>query len=133
MAKPKEENKVGRPEKINDDILAKLEAAFKVGANDTEACEYAEIDPSTLYRYQQRNEEFCNKKKGWKSRPTLKAKMTVYKNLDDPKIALDYLKLRDDDFSTKVKADVINKTPSIVVANQQDAELITELMNVKAD
>jgi len=62
MAKPKEENKVGRPEKINDDILAKLEAAFKVGANDTEACEYAEIDPSTLYRYQQRNEEFCNKK-----------------------------------------------------------------------
>lgn len=131
MAKKEEKNKVGRPLKIDDSVLAKLEAAYKVGANDTEACEYAEIDPATLYRYFKKNEDFCKKKTAWKSRPTLKAKFTVYKNLDDPKLALDYLKLRDDEFSTKVKSEVTNLTPQIVVASQTDADLIKELQNVK--
>lgn len=66
-----------------------------------------------------------------KSTPLLKAKFAVYKGLDDPKIALDYLKLRDDDFSTRVKQEVTNKTPQIVVANQSDADLIKEIQNVK--
>lgn len=133
MAKDKETNKGGRPKRINDEVLAKLEAAFKVGATDTEACEYAEINPATLYRYQQENEWFCDKKKGWKSRPTLKAKMTVYKNLDDPKLALDYLKLRDDEFSTKVKQEVTNKTPQIVVATQADADILKKVADVNSD
>ena len=96
----------GRPKKIKKDKLAKLEAAFKVGASDVEACEYAEIHPATLYRYQNEHPEFCEQKEAWKSRPVLKAKFAVYKGLDDPKLALDYLKSKDKEFSTKVEQTV---------------------------
>jgi len=126
-----DKKKVGRPEKITKEVLTKLEAAFKVGANDTEACEYAEIEPRTYYRYLKKNPDFCQKKAGWKTRPCLKAKFTVYKNLDDPKLALDYLKLRDDEFSTKVKSEVTNTTPQIVVATQSDADVLQRIADVK--
>lgn len=109
---------MARPRKITKEIVAKLEQAYKVGANDFEACEYAGIERTTLYRYEKENPEFCNIKRQWKSRPTLKAKFTVYKSLDDPKIAMDYLKSRDDDFSTKVKQEVtgdISITPKIEI------------------
>ena len=128
-----EDKKAGRPTKMTKDVLAKLEQAYKVGATDEEASEYAEIDPSTLYRYFKKNPAFCNKKTGWKTRPCLKAKFTVYKNLDDPKLALDYLKLRDDDFSTKVKSEVTNTTPQIVVASQSDADVLQRIANVNTD
>lgn len=127
----KEKNKVGRPSVITDTVLAKLEQAYKVGANDTEACEYAEIDPATLYRYFKKNKEFCEKKTAWKSRPTLKAKFSAYKGLDDPRFALDYLKLRDNDFSNKLEQKITNLTPQIVVANQADADILQRIANVK--
>lgn len=111
---PKDLKKRGRKSKVTKECVAKLEAAFKVGATDIEACQYADIDRSTLFRYEQSNPEFRNKKEEWKSRPTLKAKFSVYKGLDDPKLALDYLKSKDKEFSTKVEQNVsggLNLTP----------------------
>lgn len=122
---------MARPTKITKDVLAKLEHAYKVGATDEQASEYAEIHPATLYRYFEKNPEFCEKKKRWRERPCLKAKFTVYQNLDDPKLALDYLKLRDDEFSTKVKQEVKNTTPQIIVATQADADLLKQVADVK--
>ena len=104
----------GRPKKITKEELAKLEQAFKVGASDVQACEYAEIHPATLYRYQKEHPEYCEQKEAWKSRPVLKAKFSVYKGLDDSKLALDYLKAKDKEFSTKVEQNVsggLNITP----------------------
>jgi hypothetical protein len=97
---------MARPTKINKEILAKLEQAFKIGANDEEACLHAGIDPATLYRYQDKNEEFCKQKKMWKRNPILKARHTIYKNLDDPSVAKWLLERRDKDFSTKVEQTV---------------------------
>lgn len=97
---------MARPRKINKEILAKLEQAFKIGANDEEACLHAGIDPATLYRYQDRNEEFCKQKRMWKRNPILKARHTIYKNLDDPSVAKWLLERRDKDFSTKVEQTV---------------------------
>lgn len=106
MAKKKEEKKRGRPEKITSEILAKLEHAFKIGATDEEACLHAGIDPATLYRYQDKNPEFCEQKVIWKRNPILKARNTIYKNLDDPSVAKWLLERRDKDFSTKVEQTV---------------------------
>ena len=120
---------VGRPSKITKEVVAKLEQAYKIGANDTEACLNAGIDRSTLFRYEKENEDFCNKKAEWKRQPILKAKFSVYKGLDDPKLALDYLKLRDDEFSPKLKQEVKNITPQIVVASEKDLKALEELKN----
>lgn len=132
MAK-KTGNPIGRPTKITKECVAKLEQAYKIGANDTEACLHAGIDRSTLFRYEKENEEFRNKKAEWKRQPILKAKFSVYKGLDDPKLALDFLKLRDDDFSPKVKQEVKNITPQIVVATQGDADLLKRIADVTPD
>lgn len=133
MAKKEEVKKVGRPTKITPEVLAKLEQAFKVGANDVEACEHAGIDEATLYRYQEKNPTFCEQKVAWKRNPILKAKYTIYKNLDDPNVAKWLLERRDDDYSNKIKQEVTNKTPQIVVANQTDADLLKRIADVTPD
>lgn len=97
---------MARPTKITKDVLAKLEDAFRIGANDEEACLYAGIDPSTLYRYQDKNEAFCKQKVMWKRNPILKARHTIYENLDDPSVAKWLLERRDKDFSIKVDQNV---------------------------
>ena len=51
-------NKVGRPLKIDEVVLGKLEAAFNIGASDLEACKHAGINPDTLYEYQKRHPEY---------------------------------------------------------------------------
>lgn len=133
MASKKTGNPVGRPTKITPEVLAKLEQAFKIGANDIEACLHANIDAATLYRYQEKNPLFCEKKAEWKRNPILKAKYTIYQNLEDPNVAKWLLERRDDDYSNKIKAAVTNTTPQIVVATQADAELLNRISNVTPD
>jgi len=87
----------GRPSKIDDDILGKLHQAFSIGCSDEEACAFAEINPSTLYEYQKKNPEYTKYKEQLKQKPILKAKNTLVKSLDDPKMALEYLKAKKKD------------------------------------
>lgn len=98
---PKDYKKKGRPSKITAEIVAKLEQAYKIGANDTEACLHAGIDRTTLFRYEQSNPDFSNKKAEWKRNPILKAKHTIFKNLDDPSVAKWLLERKDDEFKNK--------------------------------
>lgn len=50
---------VGRPQKINYKIMAKLEDALRNGANVSEATRYAEISRDTYYRYLNTYEDFA--------------------------------------------------------------------------
>lgn len=129
MDKKKDTKPVGRPPKIDDVVLGKLESAFLIGASDRQACKHAGINPDTLYEYQKKHPEFTERKEMLKENPILKAKFAVFKGLDDPKLALDYLKLRDDDFVAKTKSEVKNTTPQIVVANETDLKALEELKN----
>ena len=99
----KEAKKIGRPPKIDSIILGKLESAFKIGANDREACFYADINPDTLYEYQKKHPEFTEQKEIWKRNPILKAKHTIYNNLGDPKVAQWLLERKDDEYSNKIQ------------------------------
>lgn len=115
MATKKEKNKGGRPTKLTTECVAKLEQAFKIGANDTEACLFAGIDRSTFYRYEEAHPEFRNKKLEWKRNPILKAKNTIYKNLDDPNVAKWLLERRDDEYSNKQRQEItgnVNVSPT---------------------
>ena len=66
--------KVGRPPKINEDCVNKLEQAFSIGASDTEACSFAGISRQAYYVYIKNNPKFLDRINGLKSRLPMKAK-----------------------------------------------------------
>jgi len=66
--------KVGRPSKIDEGVVNKLENAFSVGASDSEACSFAGISRQAYYTYLKKNPEFLDRVKQLKSKLPLKAK-----------------------------------------------------------
>jgi len=88
---------------MTPEVIAKLEEAFKLGASDIEACAYADIAESTLYKYQEKNPKFTERKAQLKELPTFTARKSVVDNLPkDPKLALDYLsRKKKDEFSSR--------------------------------
>lgn len=109
----------GRKEKIDEDVLNKLYTAFSQGNNDEDACEFAQVSTTCFYNYQKRNPEFKEWKDGLKRRPILKAKNTVIQHLDDPKIALEYLKAKcKDEFGQRMEVTGANgealSMPSVI-------------------
>lgn len=102
--KTNKNGKAGRKPAINDDVLEVLRQAFLTGATDEEAAEFADISVATLYRYQEKNPEFCEEKEAWKTNPVMKARVTVYNSLNDPRIAAWYLeRKKKDEFSTRTE------------------------------
>lgn len=102
---------IGRPTAVTDEVLRKLEEAFAIGASDKEACFYADIVPSTLYKYQEKHPEFTERKDALKERPILMARQSVVNALaNDPDLALKYLeRKRKSEFSTKTETDTTLK------------------------
>jgi hypothetical protein len=75
-------NPVGAPAKIDDKTLAQLEEAFVIGCTDIEACAYADINPSTLYRYQDKYPKYSKRKEALKSMPTVKARKRIVQDIE---------------------------------------------------
>lgn len=65
-----------------------------MGCTDKEACLYSGISESLLYEYQKHHEDFLEEKGVWKHNPFLRARKTIYKNLDDLPTARWYLERR---------------------------------------
>lgn len=83
---------VGRPTKMTDETLRKLEEAFALGCSDLEASLYADIAPSTLYAYQETRPEFLERKTQLKERPILQARNSVIQHMkQDGNLALKFL------------------------------------------
>lgn len=92
----------GRPKKMTEEVLTKLREAYLIGANDTQACLYANICYMTLNRFEQKNPWFSEQKLEWKNNPKLKAKQTLFTGLNDPDRALKYLELAQSDELSKL-------------------------------
>jgi len=60
---------------LTEEILAKLEEWFLMSLTDEECCLFAWINPSTLYRYIEKNPEFSERKELLKKQPNIKAKI----------------------------------------------------------
>lgn len=88
----------GRPTVMTDIVLQKLQECFSLGSTDEEACFYADIGMSTLYKYQESHPEFVERKEKLKQLLILKARNTVVNDLDDPKSARWYLDKKGKDF-----------------------------------
>lgn len=128
---PKDLLKRGRKSVITPEILAKLEQAFKLGECDEDACDYAGIGTTALYNYQLSNPKFTEQKRAWKKNPTHKARLTMFRNLDDPKWASWWLERKEkDEFSTMQKVDnavTLNTTP--IVTNSELLEIMERRAN----
>ena len=107
----KSENKGGRPTKMTSETIAKLEQAFSLGCSDLEACIYADVSPSILYRFQEKNPEFRERKEMLKQKLVLKARTVVAEALKnkDENTAKWYLERKArDEFAAKQEVAVGN-------------------------
>ena len=95
---------MSRPTVITPDIIIQLKQAFAIGCTDEEACAYAKIGKSSLYRYIEQHPEFREESNRLKKEPILKAKNTIVRSLDDVKDAQWYLeRKKKDEFSLRSK------------------------------
>lgn len=76
-------SEVGRPTVMTPETIAKLEEAFLNGASDKEACFIAGIGVSTLYKYQEENPEYVERKDGLKNMLKYQARVNVAKSLNE--------------------------------------------------
>lgn len=95
----------GRPTKMTKEVIAKLESAYSVGANDTQACFIAGISEDTLRRYIAKNPMFAIRKKGLEQMLAFKAKASLDKHIPkDGKLALDVIeRLEKDKWSLRTE------------------------------
>lgn len=95
--------------------INKLEEAFSLGCTDLEATLYANIAPATLYKYQDNNKEFIERKTQLKQAPILLARKSVLAALrKNPELALKFLeRKKKDEFSLRKENEltVINPIP----------------------
>lgn len=99
--------KRGRPTKINEEIVGKLEEAFKRDATVWEACSYAGIHRDTYYEHLKKNKEFSDKIERAKVFPFILAKHKIFEAINSKdlyiaaKYALEFLKRRDPEWKDK--------------------------------
>lgn len=100
---PKKKSNAGRPTKMTETTIKKLEEAFALGCSDGEACFYADISKQTLYDYQAKYPQFVDRKESLKQRPVLMARQSVVKDLSsNSDLALKYLERKvKNEFSTR--------------------------------
>lgn len=101
-------NKVGRPTVMTDVVIGKLEMLFAKGLSDREACLIADIHPSTLYDYCEKNPEFAERKELLKEQIKTKAKLNVAEAITNNDVDMSkwYLERKaKDEFSTKQTID----------------------------
>ena len=104
--------KNGRPTIFAQEVLDKLEYVFALGGTDKEACLYADVSPAALYKYQEKNPDFVERKEMLKEAPILAARESVIKHLKrNPELALKYLeRKRKDEFSLKQEIEQTGET-----------------------
>lgn len=127
---PKDKLKVGRPSVMTPEIINKLEQAFSMGCGDLEACLYADLTPSVLYRYQESHPEFKERKAMLKEKLILKARTVIADALNkkDENTAKWYLERKKrDEFSTKIENEVTGKGINIVVADNNAKHLVEDV------
>jgi hypothetical protein len=80
-----------KPHVITPEVLEKLKSAWAYGCTDVEGCLFAGIAPASLYNYQKKNPGYLEMKEMLKSKPFLKARLTVVNSLGQTDSAWKYL------------------------------------------
>ena len=120
-------NKRGRPNKITEDIVHKLEEAFLKGLSDREACIYASIAPSTFYDYCSKHKDFSERKELLKENLKMKAKINLAESIEDGNItqSIWYLERKcKDEFSQKQEVELSGNNPFSSLSTEELKKLV---------
>lgn len=100
----------GRPTKMNEEVVRKLEEIFMIDGTVSEACSQAWIGTTTYYERIEKNQEFADKMKRAQKYPFIIARKTLIRGIKewDAKSAIEYLKRRDNRYSDKVQQENTN-------------------------
>lgn len=91
-AREKAQTKAGRPSKINQETVRKLEMTASLDCTISEMCFYADISRDTYYRWMKENKELSDRLTALRTAPILKARQEVINGLTgNPEFALKYL------------------------------------------
>lgn len=82
---------VGRPSEKTPETVKKLEEAFAMDCDVTEACSYANISRVTYYDWIKHDLELANRFEDLRQRPFLKARQSIVNGLSEPEFALKYM------------------------------------------
>lgn len=110
---------MSRPPVMNEIIVNKLEEAFALGCSDEEACIYAGICKQTLYNFQNKNQEFLDRKVLLKNTPILKARIVVNNSFEkNPHLAFKYLERRKGDEFGSYRLNIQAQTPLTITFDE---------------
>lgn len=114
---------------MTETTVAKLEEGFLMGLTDREACLYADINPSTLYRYCEENPDFSERKEHLKENVKMIAKKNIYTEIGagDKQLSQWYTERRDPDFNPKQQIDHTTKGEKI--DNSDAVRELTQKLN----
>ncbi len=103
--KRKQKKNVGRPSKIDNDTVRKLELTASLDCTISEMCFYADISRDTYYNWMKKDKELSDRLTALRNKPILKARQEVIKGLDgNPEFALKYLERKlPDEFGIRQK------------------------------
>lgn len=120
----KKKNKGGRPTKMTELVVKKLEEAFLMGCSDIEACLFADISKQTLYTYQEKHPEFTDRKEMLKGNPVMQARKTVLSGVKvDPDLAFKYLKAKQSkEFADRVEGDFNLNVEIVKFGDSEDTQ-----------
>jgi hypothetical protein len=83
---------VGRPTKMTDDVIRKIEEVAALDGTVEEMAFYANIHKDTIYSWLKEDKKFSDRIADLRQRPFLKARQEVIKGLNNYQNAMDYLK-----------------------------------------
>jgi len=110
-------NKGGRPTKMTESTVKKLEEAFLEGMNDSQACLIADISRNTFYNYCDDNPEFNDRKEILKQQPKITAKKNIRNALKagDKDISKWLLEKTEEEFNPKIHSDVTSNGKTVTM------------------
>lgn len=129
----KTQKQPGRPTKMTELTVKKLEEAFSLGSSDEEACFYAGISKQTLYDYQKKVPSFIDRKELLKKRPVLMARRSVVEGLEeDPYLSLKFLeRKRKKEFGLKQEVEHSGKIDHKISAKDSLLEKLKDVVSSK--
>lgn len=109
--KKSETNSPGRPRAFsNEEIKQKFLAAISIGSSVKMAASHAGIKRQTVYDEMARNPQLAKDIEEAKTIPYTTAIKTVFNNLHNPQLALNYLKLKHkDEFNSRIEIEGVMK------------------------
>lgn len=118
----------GRPRKVNQTIVGKLEVAFSIGANISQACMVAGISRDCYYDFLKHDPNYSDRFELLRQEPVLKAKRNIAEAIASGDVVVSrwFLERCDPKYSAKTQVDMNAKEP--VQAEDEILKKLSELL-----